>query len=76
MISHPLQIKTAVQEQSPDVDVNELLKQAAALQQVSTPPPTAAQPDVVANFEKLAKLREDGVLTEEEFQVQKAKLLA
>jgi hypothetical protein len=47
MISHPLQIKTAVQEQSPDVDVNELIKQAAALQQVSTLPPTAAQPDVV-----------------------------
>ncbi len=31
VISHPLQIKTAVQEQSPDVDVNELIKQAAAL---------------------------------------------
>jgi hypothetical protein len=36
----------------------------------------AQQGDVIAQLEKLAKLKEDGVLSEEEFQAQKAKLLS
>jgi hypothetical protein len=37
------------------------------------PPPVA--PSATAELERLAKLRADGVLTEEEFQAQKAKIL-
>jgi membrane protein YdbS with pleckstrin-like domain len=37
--------------------------------------PTGGAPSTTSELERLAKLRDDGVLTEEEFQVQKAKIL-
>ena len=40
------------------------------------PAPAAPQTDVVAQLKELAALREQGVLTEQEFAAQKAKLLA
>ena len=46
--------------------------------QVAAPPPQAApapQQDVVSQLERLGALRDQGVLTEEEFQAQKAKIL-
>jgi Short C-terminal domain len=41
------------------------------------PPPVAAAPqtDVIAQLRSLAELRDQGILTEEEFAAQKAKLL-
>jgi hypothetical protein len=45
----------------------------AAAQQA--PAPTAA-PDPVAQLEGLAKLKEQGLLTDEEFAAEKAKILA
>ena len=39
------------------------------------PPPAAPQVDVVAQLKELAELRDQGILTEEEFAAQKAKLL-
>ncbi len=39
------------------------------------PPPSPAAPSTTIELERLAKLRADGVLTEEEFQAQKAKIL-
>lgn len=39
------------------------------------PPRQAAQPDLLDQLQKLAKLKEKGLLTEEEFKVQKEKLL-
>jgi len=39
------------------------------------PPPPPPQVDVVGQLRELAKLRDDGILTEEEFAAQKAKLL-
>jgi hypothetical protein len=40
-------------------------------------PPPAAEPeeDPIAQLRELAKLRDDGILTEEEFAAQKAKIL-
>lgn len=40
------------------------------------PSPPAAAPDMVSQLKGLADLRDQGVLTEEEFQAQKAKVLA
>jgi hypothetical protein len=40
-----------------------------------TPPPPSAAPSATSELERLARLRADGVLSEEEFQVQKAKIL-
>jgi hypothetical protein len=40
------------------------------------PPAAPAEPDPLEQLEKLAKLHEEGVLTDEEFAAQKAKLLS
>jgi hypothetical protein len=47
-------------------------------QQYAPPPPQPAAPeeDVIAQLEKLGELRASGVLTEAEFDAQKARLLA
>lgn len=41
----------------------------------ATPPPPSAGSDRVADLERLAKLKADGVLTEAEFQAEKARLM-
>jgi hypothetical protein len=54
-----------------------------AAQQVAAPPPAAAAPsvalggdEILRTIEKLADLRQKGVLTEEEFAAKKSELLA
>ncbi|MFE5291816.1 SHOCT domain-containing protein [Isoptericola sp. NPDC056618] len=44
-------------------------------QQYAPPPAAAGGDDVIAQLEKLGRLRDSGVLTDEEFAAQKAKLL-
>ena len=47
-------------------------------QQYAAPPPVAAAaaPDPIAQLKELAELKDQGVLTEDEFAAQKAKILA
>jgi len=40
------------------------------------PPPAAAAPDPIAQLKQLAELRDQGILTDAEFDAQKAKVLA
>jgi hypothetical protein len=61
----------AAQDQAPD--------DQAAYEQAPPPPaaaPAAAQDDTLEQLKKLGELRDAGVLTEAEFQVQKERLLA
>jgi hypothetical protein len=44
-------------------------------QQAYEEPPPEAQEDPVAQLRELAKLRDDGILTEEEFAAQKRRIL-
>jgi Short C-terminal domain len=44
--------------------------------QQAPPPPAAAEDDTLEQLKKLGELRDAGVLTEAEFQVQKERLLA
>jgi len=44
-------------------------------QEQSVPPPAPAPGDVVEQLKGLAELKEQGILTEEEFAAQKAKIL-
>jgi hypothetical protein len=44
-------------------------------EEYSEEPAPPAEPDPMEQLEKLAKLHEEGVLTDEEFAAQKAKLL-
>ena len=49
---------------------------AAAQQQQAAPPPAAAgEPDYMAELEQLAKLRDQGILSDEEFEAKKKQLL-
>ncbi|WP_028060630.1 SHOCT domain-containing protein [Candidatus Solirubrobacter pratensis] len=41
----------------------------------AAPPPAPAGPDRVAKLRELATLRDDGILTDEEFEAEKHKLL-
>jgi hypothetical protein len=57
-------------------------EQDAQAQQAAAPPPAAAAPtaadsdDLINKLKELATLKDQGVLTEEEFSAQKAKILA
>jgi hypothetical protein len=44
-------------------------------QYAAPPPPPPAQPDLVTQLKQLAELKDEGILTEDEFNAQKAKLL-
>jgi len=50
-------------------------KQLAAQQQAAAQAPAAPAPDVVAQLKGLKTLRDDGVLTPEEFELAKRKVL-
>jgi Short C-terminal domain len=70
------------QQQAAEADAYEQQQQAAATappqQYASAAPPPAAEgvsDDTVAQLERLAKLKEQGILTDEEFTAQKAKIL-
>ncbi|EOV9069132.1 PH domain-containing protein [Morganella morganii] len=43
--------------------------------QVNSPTPTSSNDDLISKLERLSALKESGVLSDEEFQVQKSKLL-
>jgi Short C-terminal domain len=51
-------------------------QQAGTGQQQAAPPPAAApQADMVTQLEKLGQLKQQGILTDAEFEVQKQKIL-
>jgi hypothetical protein len=50
-------------------------EQQYAQQQAAAPPPAAAQPDMVEQLKQLADLHSQGILTDAEFEAQKAKIL-
>ncbi|GMR05814.1 MAG: hypothetical protein BMS9Abin25_0389 [Gammaproteobacteria bacterium] len=49
--------------------------QAQAAQQTTAPAPAPAQNDMIAQLEQLAQLKNQGILTEEEFAAKKALIL-
>ena len=57
-----------------DARIAELEAQNAQMQ--AAPQPQAPQVDMVEQLEKLGQLKEQGVLTDAEFEAQKAKILA
>jgi Short C-terminal domain/Domain of unknwon function (DUF3824) len=51
-------------------------QQQYAQQQYAPPPPAPAPTDTVTQLKELAELRTQGILTDAEFEAQKAKILA
>ena len=56
-------------------DRQQAYDEQAAEEAPAQAPPPAAQPDVIQQLKDLAALRDQGVLTEEEFAQQKARVL-
>jgi membrane protein YdbS with pleckstrin-like domain len=71
-IRHPEAVQKVIYEQG-ESNKKRMYQGSAAGQ--GPPPPPPAAPSATAELERLARLRADGVLSEEEFQVQKAKIL-
>jgi uncharacterized membrane protein YdbT with pleckstrin-like domain len=70
-VRHPEEVQKVIYEQG---EANKKRMYQGDRSDAPPPPPPAA-PSATNELERLAKLRDDGVLTEEEFQVQKAKVL-
>jgi hypothetical protein len=66
------------QQQQQQAYQQQQYQQQAYQQQAAPPPPAAGDStdDLIAQLDKLGKLRDSGVLTDAEFEAQKAKLLA
>ena len=79
-VSGGMQRRSAGKQQQAQVDAQVQAALAAqTAQQAAVAPPAAApapEVDVVAELQKYAALRDSGILTEEEFAAQKAKILA
>jgi len=71
-IRHPEAVQKVIYEQG-ESNKKRMYQGSAAGQGPPPPPPTA--PSATTELERLARLRADGVLSEEEFQAQKAKIL-
>ncbi len=71
-IRHPEAVQKVIYEQG-ESNKKRMYQGSAAGQGPPPPPPIA--PSATTELERLARLRADGVLSEEEFQVQKAKIL-
>lgn len=67
------------QQKWADQDAAAYEQQQAAYEQQAAPPPAAAapagEPDYMAELQQLAQLRDQGILTPEEFEAKKKQLL-
>jgi membrane protein YdbS with pleckstrin-like domain len=71
-VRHPEEVQKVIYEQG---EANQKRMYQGGGAERTPPPPHPAAPSTTGELERLAKLRDDGVLTEEEFQAQKAKIL-
>ncbi|SEC66940.1 SHOCT domain-containing protein [Rhodococcus koreensis] len=67
--------KDAEQQARIDEAAQQRYAEQQAAQQQAPPPPAPAGDDLVSRLQELARLKEAGVLTDEEFAAAKAKLL-
>lgn len=63
-------------QQTADEQLREQMQAQAAQQQAAPQPAAAPADDLISRLERLAELKKQGVLTDAEFEAQKAKLLA
>ena len=75
LYNRPVTNATPGQPNFPQLGISQLGTQVQAAPAVGTYPP-APKPDLVSELERLKALKDQGVLSEEEFQKAKAKLLA
>jgi membrane protein YdbS with pleckstrin-like domain len=73
-IRHPEEVQKTIYHQG-EMNKQRMYRGRSDVAPPATPVSPAASPSTTTELERLAKLRADGVLTEEEFQAQKAKIL-
>jgi uncharacterized membrane protein YdbT with pleckstrin-like domain len=73
-IRHPEEVQKTIYHQG-EMNKQRMYQGRSDVAPSATPVSPAASPSTTTELERLAKLRADGVLTEEEFQAQKAKIL-
>jgi hypothetical protein len=66
----------AMQAQMAEMQAQQAQMAMQAQMAAAAPPPAAAAPDLMSQLQQLAKLKEAGALTDEEYAAAKAKLLA
>jgi len=62
-------------EADQNAQIEDLQAQQAYQAQAAAPPPKADANEVMEQLQKLAQLKDQGILTDAEFEVQKSKLL-
>jgi uncharacterized membrane protein YdbT with pleckstrin-like domain len=73
-IRHPEEVQKTIYHQG-EMNKKRMYQGDPAAASATTSPGVSAGPSATTELERLAKLRSDGVLTEAEFQAQKAKIL-
>src|SRR3954447_19628713 len=73
-IRHPEEVQKTIYHQG-EMNKKRMYRGDPAAASATTSPGVSAGPSATTELERLAKLRSDGVLTEDEFQAQKAKIL-
>ena len=71
-IRHPEEVQKTIYHQG---EINKKRMYQGDAAPMSSPPATSSAPSATTELERLARLRADGVLTEAEFQAQKARIL-
>ena len=71
-IRHPEDVQKTIYHQG---EINKKRMYQGDAAPMSSPPATSSAPSATTELERLARLRADGVLTEAEFQAQKARIL-
>lgn len=75
-IRHPEEVQKTIYEASETEQDRQIRRNVGQMSQAAaTAPPPGAAPNVTTELERLADLRAKGVLTEAEFQAQKARIL-
>jgi hemolysin activation/secretion protein len=75
-VRHHQEQKYANQAAEQQAEQQAIYDQGVAAAQATAPPPAAAAPDLTAELQKLASLKQAGILDDAEFAAAKAKLLA
>ena len=71
----PSRIQNEIYQQMENNENRKFDRVATGINAAAPAPPAEAAPDVTVQLEKLADLRDRGVISDEEFQAKKAQLL-
>jgi putative oligomerization/nucleic acid binding protein len=74
-VQHRQQKRYAAQDQAEYDQQMAQQQEMMAQQQAAAPPPAAPEEDKFAKLQQLAELQKQGILTDEEFAAEKAKIL-